>query len=145
MIEPIDSPVSLQSCPGCRKDLDANWLVCPYCGLRLRPGDDLVMRSLMWLGILLIFVVTTTLVSQRDPDMAAGLAGLIGIPMAYIFGKAVLFRIRGKPMTWSQLGNTTLRTAWMAFLLMIVAPAVLGVALILFAFVACGLMMGLGR
>lgn len=145
MNEPVESRAALKSCPRCRKDLDANWLVCPYCGLRLKPGNDLLLRSLVWLGVLLTFVLTVTVISQRDPDAAAGLGMVFGIPLAYVFGKAVLFRLQGTPLTWSQLQNTSFRAATVTFLLLVVVPVVLGVALLLFAFVACGVMLGMGR
>ena len=141
----MNDPAVLKTCPGCRKDLDANWFVCPFCGLRLKPGNDLIMRSLTWLAILLGYVLTITLISQHDPDAAAGLGFLFGAPLAYVFGKAVLFRLQGTPLTWSQLRQTSFRAAMTTFLLVVVVPLVLGVALLIFALAACGVMLGAGR
>lgn len=145
MNEPIQPPALPHSCPGCRKVLQPDWVVCPFCGLRLRPGDDLLWRSVTWLAVLVAFVVGISKISEHDPDAAAGLGMIVGLPLAYVFGKAVLFRLRGSPLTWSQLWHTGFKAGMMTVLMLVVIPMVIGVALLLFAFVACGVMMGLGR
>ena len=145
MNEPIESPVPSKRCPGCMKQLDADWFVCPYCGLRMKPANDLLVRSLMWLGILLTFLLTLTAISTREPDAAAGLGVIFGLPLAYVFGKAVVFRVTGNPLTWNQLWKTSVRAGITTFMLFVVVPTVLAVALLIFAFVMCAGMVGMGR
>lgn len=124
-------------CPSCDKKLESKWLVCPYCGLRLKPADDLVVRSLTWFAILLGFTLGERAVARSDPNLATGLGVLIGLPLAYAFGKAVLFRLRGTPLTWGQLSRTTLRAGLTTFGLLVVLPVVIGVSVIVLAFIAC--------
>ncbi len=145
MNEPMPSPADMKRCPGCANQLEADWFVCPYCGLRMKPANDLLLRSLMWLGILLTFVLTLTAISTRDPDAAAGLGVIFGLPLAYVFGKAVVFRVTGNPLTWNQLWRTSIRAGVTTFLLFVVVPTVLAVAFLIFAFVMCAGMVGMGH
>lgn len=145
MSKPIKSAGPPTHCPGCRQSFDPKWFVCPYCGLRLKPGEDLWLRVLMWLGVLVTFVLSITLIGRNDPDAAAGLGIIVGMPLAYVFGKAVLFRMMGEPLTWNQLAKTSIRTALWSFFLFVVVPIVLGLAFLIFAFVMCAGMVGMGH
>ncbi len=142
----MNDPAVLKTCPGCHKELEANWVVCPHCGLRLKPANDLLVRSLMWLAVLTAFTVLIAVIGTHDRDAASGLGFLFGLPLAYVFGKAVVFRLAGTPLTWNQLWNTSFRAGMMTFLMLVVVPMVLGVALLIFLFIACsGIMGGLGH
>jgi len=136
MNEPANLP-SPDHCPGCHKATEPKWFVCPHCGLRLKPTDDLMKRSLMWLGILSTFILAQVVVAQRDRDLAWGFSFLVGLPLAYVFGKAVLFRLMGRPLTWSQLGRTSVRTVVTTFVLVVVVPIAIGLALLIFLFIVC--------
>lgn len=131
-MEPVET-----RCPGCDKRLEAQWVVCPYCGLRLKPADDLLRRSAAWIVVLLGFALGESAIAAKDPSLAGCLAVLIGLPLAYAFGKAVIFRVRGTPLTWNQLGRTTLRAGITTFGLLVVLPVVIGVCVIALAFIAC--------
>ena len=37
----------LHRCPSCSKKVESNWFVCPNCGLRVRPGNDLLQRTIV--------------------------------------------------------------------------------------------------
>ncbi len=130
------------TCPGCAETVEATWMVCQFCGTRLKPGNDLVIRSFAWLAVLLAFALGQVAVSAYAPDVAVAYGLLLGLPMVYVFGKAVWFRIQGTPLTWSQLRKTAVRSAAWTFVLLVVVPIVIGVTLLIFAFAVCaGLIM----
>ncbi len=112
-------------------------MICQHCGLRLKPGHELVIRSCVWLAVLLVFALGQLAVSWYDSNMAVGFRVLLGLPIAYAFGKSVLFRIRGTPLTWHQLRDTALRAVAYTLGLLVVLPIVIGVTLVLFMFVTC--------
>lgn len=117
-------------------------MVCQFCGTRLKPGNDLVVRSFAWLAVLLAFALGQVAVSLYGRDAAVAYGLLLGLPMVYVFGKAVWFRIQGTPLTWSQLRKTAVRSAALTFVLLVVGPIVIGVTLLIFAFAVCaGLIM----
>ena len=132
-------------CPGCQKAVEAEWMVCPHCGIRLKSGNDLVTRSFQWLGVLLVFVAGQVAISLYDPNLAGVYGLLLGLPLTYAFGRAVLARMHGVPLTWRQLRATTLRAAAMTFVLLVVVPIVIGVALLLLAFAICAGALPMGR
>ena len=130
------------TCPGCAETVEATWMVCQFCGTRLKPGNDLVVRSFAWLAVLLAFALGQVAVSLYGRDAAVAYGLLLGLPMVYVFGKAVWFRIQGTPLTWSQLRKTAVRSAALTFVLLVVGPIVIGVTLLIFAFAVCaGLIM----
>ena len=120
-------------CPRCKNHLEVNWFVCPYCGTRIRPGDDLIQRSFTWLLIISGFLLALTIIAQSDEAAATGLGMIFGIPLAYVFGKAVLFRILGKPLGWDRLGAAAVRS----FLFLVVAPMAIGLCVLILGFIAC--------
>jgi hypothetical protein len=106
----------------------------------LKPGNDLVIRSFVWLAVLLAFTLGQLAVSAYAPNLSVAYGLLLGLPMLFAFGKAVLFRIKGPPLTWYQLRNIALRATAYTFVLLVVVPiviGVIGVALLLLAFVVC--------
>lgn len=131
------------NCPQCEKELQSQWVVCPYCGLRLKPADDLLKRSLMWIGVLLTFVLAQTLIAQQGSELAGAFGVIVGLPLAYVFGKAVVFRVRGVPLTWNQLSRTSVRAFFTAFILLFVLPLVIGIAALILLLMACSA--GFGR
>ena len=135
MNEPAEP--SSTRCPGCGQAVESNRLVCHHCGLRLKPGHELAIRSLVWLAVLLVFAVGQLAISWYDTNVAIGFRVLLGLPIAYAFGKAVLFRIRGTPLTWHQLRDTALRAVAYTFGLLVVLPIIIGVTLLLFTFSVC--------
>ncbi len=127
-------------CPRCQTVTQPEWLACPKCGLQLRPGSDLLLRSVMWAGILGAYLLAITLISQSDPSAAVGFGVLVGLPLCYIFGKAVIFRFSGRPLTWQHLGMTTLRTILISAGLYIVMPVLIGIAAVLLLLAVCASM-----
>jgi hypothetical protein len=132
-------------CPQCAAEVQEQWVACPGCGLRLKPHTDLLPRIALWGGIFLSFVWVLTLMLRHEPAQAGWFALLAGLPLCYIFGKAVVFRLRGKPLTWQQLGWTSVRTVVVSFGLMVVLPIVIGVALVLLLLAVCTVAMGTGQ
>jgi hypothetical protein len=141
----MSSPVQQFLCPQCSAEVREEWVACPACGLRLKPHSELLPRAIAWGAVLAAYVWVVTQVYQHDRDTGLGLAVLAGLPLCYIFGKAVLFRIQGKPLTWQQLGWTSLRTAAVSLMVMVVAPVLLGLAVVLLLFVVCGGLMMTGK
>ena len=135
MNEPPDP--SSTRCPGCHKAVESNRVICHHCGTRLKPGHELVVRSLVWLAVLLVFALGQLAISWYDSNMAIGFRVLLGLPIAYAFGKAVLFRIRGTPLTWHELRDTAVRAAACTFGLLVVLPIVIGVTLVMFMLAVC--------
>ncbi len=84
------------------------------------------------------FVLGVTLITLNDRDAGVGFGMLFGLPLAYVFGKAVLFRFHGRPLTWRELGLTSLRTAAVSFGTMVVLPILIGVAVLVMFFAICG-------
>ena len=128
----------LDTCPGCEKALEPNWFVCPHCGLRVKPGNDFIARSLLWTAVLLAFVMMVLYIAKHDEAAASGFAAVIGIPLAYVFGKAILFRLMGKPLSWQQLRRTTIRVGMITFIYAVVIPTIIGIAMLLLLFAICG-------
>lgn len=128
---------SLPDCPKCGKSLDASWMVCPYCGLRLKLTESVVVRAIIWSLVIFAFVSVDIVLSRSDDGFATWFSILVGLPLAYTFGKALIFRLRGKPLTFSQLGIVSIRVAFYTFIVTVVAPVVLGVALILCFLAIC--------
>jgi len=141
----MSSPIDQFVCPQCNHEVREEWVSCPVCGLRLKPGGDLVPRAIAWAAVLASYVWGVTLLYRHDRDQALAFAVLVGLPLCYIFGKAVIFRIQGKPLTWKQLGRTSARTALVSLGLLIVAPVLLGLAVVLLLFVVCGGLMMTGQ
>ncbi|HET6422237.1 MAG TPA: hypothetical protein VFG20_01060, partial [Planctomycetaceae bacterium] len=106
----------------------------------LRPGSDLWPRAVMWIFVLAAYLGAVTLISRHDHDSALAFGILVGLPLCYIFGKAVLFRVSGRPLTWQQMGMTTLRTALVAAGLFVILPVIIGVAAILLLLAVCASM-----
>ncbi len=131
------SEIASNYCPGCQTGVETGWMVCPHCGLRLKRGNDLVTRSFQWLAVLVVFATGQALVSWFDPNLAAAYGLLLGLPLAIAFSIAAVRRIQGVPLTWRQLRTTTLRAAAFTFVLLVVVPIVIGVALLLLAFAIC--------
>lgn len=143
MAEP--TPITEFCCPRCSTATQDNWVSCPKCGQRLKPGGDLVPRILAWSMTLAAFVSAVALIAQHDRDSAIGFGVIFGLPLCYIFGKAVMFRWSGKPLNWHDLGMTTLRTALVTIGLVIVLPVVIGMAAVILLLAVCSGMMVLGR
>lgn len=139
MTEPI--PVTEFCCPSCLVAVQEEWVSCPKCGQRLKPGGDLVPRALGWSAALAAFVLAVVLIYPNNPEGAIGFAVIFGLPLCYIFGKAVMFRMSGRPLTWHDLGMTTLRTALVTIGLVIVLPVVIGMAAVLLLLAVCSGMM----
>ena len=143
MNEPTEVP--LKCCPGCQDEVQPEWAVCPFCGLRLKPADDLLARSVAWLAVLGGFVLGELAIYKHDPNAAAAYGTLLGLPLAYVFGKAVLFRWQGQPLTWRQLSRTTVRATLTTFVLLVVIPVAIGIAFLLLAFAICAGIYSAGR
>jgi len=135
MNEPTE--LAANHCRFCKAAVEANWMVCPHCGLRQKSGDDLVTRSFQWLAVLIVFAAGQALVSRYQPLLAASYGLLLGLPLTIAFCIAVIYRLQGVPLTWRQLRATTLRAAALTFVLLVVVPIVIGVALLLLAFAIC--------
>lgn len=135
------TPVTEFCCPRCLIATQEAWVACPQCGYRLKPGGDLIPRALAWSAALLAFVFAVVLISQHDRDAALGFGVIFGLPLCYIFGKAVMFRLSGRPLNWQDLGMTTLRTALVTIGLVVVLPVMIGMAAILLLLAACSGMM----
>jgi hypothetical protein len=141
----MSAPIQQFLCPGCSHEVQEQWVACPVCGLRLKPATELLPRIVAWGGVLIAFVSAVLLIARHDQDAAAGFAVVTGLPLCYIFGKAVLFRLQGQPLTWKQLGQTSVRTFLVGFGLLVVAPALIGAALIILLLAVCGGMLLTGR
>jgi hypothetical protein len=145
MTKPDHAPLDQFLCPQCDREVDEQWVACPACGLRLKPHTELMPRIVAWGAALLAYVWAVTLLMEHQPDAVWPFAILVGLPLCYIFGKAVVFRIRGKPLTWKQLGWTSLRTAVVSLGLMIVLPVLIGAALVVLLLVVCAGAMATGQ
>jgi hypothetical protein len=109
-------------------------MILHHCGTRLKPGHEFVIRSFVWLAVLLVFALGQLAISWYDENMEVGFRVLPGLPIAYAFGKAVLFRIRGTPLTWHQLRDTALHAVAYTFGLLVVLPIIIYVTLLLLFF-----------
>ena len=134
------TPITEFLCPRCQSVTEPDWMACPKCGLQLKPGSNLVTRAVMWSLVLAAYLCAVMLIAQHDQDSALGFGILVGLPLCYIFGKAVIFRVSGRPLTWQHLGMTTLRTVLVSAGLFIVLPVIIGVAAILLLFAMCASM-----
>ena len=134
--------IFLNVCPQCGADLKWRWFTCPQCGYRLKSGKELLYRAAGWLGVLMAFVTGLTVISKYDTNTASAVGALLGFPLAYVFGKAVVFRLSGSPMSWPQLRNTSLRAIVTAIAVMVVLPVVIGIALLIFLFAVCSGLFG---
>jgi len=132
-------------CPKCNAEVREEWVACPACGLRLKPGGDLLPRSLAWAGVLAAYVSAVILIARYDHDVAHAFMLLVGLPLCYIFGKAVLFRVRGKPLTWKELGATSARTFVVGLGVTVVLPVVIGMAMVVLLFAVCVGAMAIGK
>lgn len=91
------------------------------------------------------YVLGVTLITLKDRDAGIGFGLLFGLPLAYLFGKAVIFRISGRPLTWRELGLSSLRTVLVTIGLMVILPLAVGLAALLLLFAICGGMAAMGR
>src|SRR5690242_6974866 len=143
--EPVimDAPTPLREfhCPGCEAPVDEKWVACPNCGMQLKPADDLLVRSAMWIFLLAAYVFATLLIYKEDRQAGITFGVLCGLPLVYLFGKAVLFRLRGRPLTWKELGWTSFRVALVGVFVTVVLPVIIGVAMVVLLFAVCGMMM----
>jgi hypothetical protein len=139
------APLKEFCCPSCNTPLDETWVSCPICGFRVKPADDLLVRAIAWSVVLAAFVLATLLIYKNDAEGAVAFGVLFGLPLVYIFGKAVLFRLRGRPMTWKDLGWTSFRVAVVGVALTVVLPLLIGLAAVVLLFAVCGAMMLGGR
>jgi hypothetical protein len=143
----MSEPGSLREfcCPGCDAPIDEQWVACPKCGTRLRPADDLFVRSAIWIMLLGAYVFATLLIYKEDRQAGITFGVLCGLPLVYLFGKAVLFRLRGRPLTWKELGWTSFRVALVGVFVTVVLPMIIGMAMIVLLFAVCGTMMLRGQ
>lgn len=139
------TPVTEFCCPNCLVAVQEAWVACPQCGLRLKPGGDLVPRAIAWSATLVAFVLAVALIYPHDESAAITFGVIFGLPLCYIFGKAVMFRLSGRPLNWHDLGMTTLRTALVTIGLVIVLPVVIGMAAVLLLLAVCSGMMIFSR
>ncbi len=139
------TPITEFCCPQCLVTVQEEWVACPKCGQRLKPGGDLLRRGFIWSATLAAFVLAIVLIYPENPDAAVGFGVIFGLPLCYIFGKAVMFRLSGRPLTWHDLGMTTLRTALVTLGLVIVLPVVIGMAAVLLLLAVCSGMMVMSR
>lgn len=139
----MPDPLPIQDffCPRCKAEVHEQWKACPECGLALRPANDLLVRAALWSGLLAGFVILSLLVYRENPNNVPYVVVFFGLPLAYLFGKAVLFRIQGRPLTWKDLGWTSFRVAVVGMFLTIVLPALIGMAALVLLFVVCGTML----
>ncbi len=128
---------SLTTCPKCDVSLNPAWSVCPVCGLRIKPENGLALRAALWGGVLVGYVLMVLAVIRTDRTLAIGFGVVVGVPLAYVFGRAVIFRLSGRPLTLGQLGRATLRAAIVTILTVVVGPLVLGTACLLLLFAIC--------
>lgn len=138
MSEP--TPITEFCCPRCQVVTQPEWIACPKCGLALRPSTDLLPRVAVWSMLFAAYLSAVVLIARHDQDTAIGFGILVGLPLCYIFGKAVIFRLSGRPMTWQHLGVTTLRTMLVSAGLFVVLPVIIGVAAILLLLAVCASM-----
>lgn len=132
--EPVDQPTL---CPHCQHEVQAEWISCPSCGLQLKPAGDILPRAAVWLLILTAYLWATVSLWRKSPAEGQGFAVLFGLPLCYTFGKAVLFRLMGRPLSWNELGATSFRVFVLGFLVMVVAPFVIGAAFVLLLLAVC--------
>lgn len=137
MTDPAPTPIADFQCPKCDATVSGDWACCPKCGLWLRPDGPFVYRLLMWLGLLIALVSATTLLSRVSPEQALVFAVIFGLPLCYTFGKAVWFRLTGKPLTYRALGATTLKAFAVNIGLFVLLPLTVGVAAFVLLFAIC--------
>jgi hypothetical protein len=130
---PDPLPLENFQCPQCQADVHADWTCCPKCGYWLKPEGPLTWRLVAWALVLGFYVVGVTLIARHDLDTAIGFGVLFGIPLCYVLGKAIIFRMNGRPLTYRQLAITSLK----AFGIAVVVPWLIGVALVLLLCVLC--------
>lgn len=139
------TPLTEFLCPGCECTVQREWVACPACGARLKPASDFWTRAAVWAMVLGGYVLGVTLITLKDRDAGIGFGLLFGLPLAYLFGKAVIFRISGRPLTWRELGLSSLRTVLVTIGLMVILPLAVGLAALLLLFAICGGMAAMGR
>ena len=113
----------------------------------VKGGPGLLTRSMQWLAVLVVFILGQVLATWYGPNVAATYALLVGLPLVYVFGKAVVYRIYGIPLTWRELGSTTLRavtTTATTFAMFAMVLMVFYFALYLLLFAICGGYRGMG-
>jgi hypothetical protein len=127
-------PVETLPCPQCQSTVRPEWYVCPSCGLWLKPlKNTLATRTAMWVFVVAAYATVVAVIDPLHSGETLAFALLAGAPLAYVFGKAVLFRLRGRPLTWTDLGQTSYRAFWVAFML----PFGIGGALLILGFAVC--------
>lgn len=131
----MSDPLPLQDfqCPECQTDVQADWACCPKCGYWLKPEGPLKWRIAAWLLVLGAFVVAVTLIARHNVDTALGFGVFFGAPLCYVLGKAIIYRLNGRPLTYRQLAITSFR----AFGVAVVLPWLIGVALVVLLCVLC--------
>jgi hypothetical protein len=139
------TPLTEFYCPGCQRAVQEAWVACPVCGQRLKPPSDFWQRAAVWSFVLGGFVLGVLLIARQDRDAGVGFGILFGFPLAYVFGKAVYFRMSGRPLTWRELGWTSMRTGLVSIGTMVVLPILIGVAALLLLFAVCGLAIVQGK
>ncbi|MDZ4688762.1 MAG: hypothetical protein SH850_27120 [Planctomycetaceae bacterium] len=137
----MSDPTPLQNfqCPQCSADVQADWACCPKCGRWLKAEGPLAWRLVAWAVVLTAFVLAVTLIARDNRDAGLAFGVLFGLPLAYVLGKAILYRMQGRPLTYGQLAMTSLR----AFGAAIVLPWIVGVALVVLLCVLCFGVMGI--
>ncbi|MDX1966107.1 MAG: hypothetical protein SFV23_02945 [Planctomycetaceae bacterium] len=131
------TPIEDFQCPKCDAEVQADWACCPKCGTWLRSDGPFSYRVLAWLAVAVAFVSATALLSRNSPETATVFAVIFGLPLCYTFGKAVWFRATGRPLTYRDLGLTSVRAFAVNAGLFIVLPTVVGVALVVLMFAVC--------
>jgi|GEM_PF-4001182 len=137
MTEHSPEPLRDFQCPKCDADVQADWACCPKCGQWLKADGPFTYRVLGWLAIAVAFVAMTALFAQTSPETAMVFAVIFGLPLCYTFGKAVWFRLTGKPLTYRQLGVTSFKAFLVNAVLFVVVPFLIGLALIVLMFIVC--------
>lgn len=137
MAETEPTPIADFQCHKCDANVRADWSCCPQCGTWLRPDGPFTYRLLMWFGLLIGLVSITWLLSRVSPEQALVFALIFGLPLCYTFGKAVWFRLTGKPLTYGQLGSTTIRAFFVNVGMFVVLPMMIGIAAFILLFAVC--------
>lgn len=128
-------PTPLQDfqCPRCGNDVHTDWTCCPKCGFWLKREGPLMLRLAAWGLVLSAFVLAISLIARHDRDGAIVFGVMFGLPLAYVLGKAILFRMQGRPLTYQQLVATSFKAIGVA----VVLPWLIGASLLILLCVLC--------
>ena len=122
-----------QICPECEQKNNSNWFVCRHCGANLKPIEIQLKFWFFWLVVLSVFGVCEILLVTlaRAQEVVFTTVLLIGLPLVYLFGRAVFQHVDGLP------NPKSLKAVGKTLLLVILLPGAVILSVMILVFVVC--------